>query len=64
MQISGNSNAAAQAMQQVAKAAETMNQINQMALDKTQALNGKMIGMNAEQKVGAQKTENIADFLA
>ncbi|MBI41200.1 MAG: hypothetical protein CMF59_16515 [Leptospiraceae bacterium] len=63
MQVSGNSGAA-QAMQQVARAAETMNQINQMALDKTMDLNGKMIGMNAEQKVGAQKTENIADFLA
>ena len=51
-------------MQQVARAAETMNQINQMALDKTMDLNGKMIGMNAEQKVGAQKTEQLADFLA
>ena len=55
---------AAAAMQQVAKAAETMNQIQQMALDKTMDLNGKMIGMNAEQKVGAQKTEQLADFLA
>ena len=63
MQVSGNSGAA-QAMQQVARAAETMNQINQMALDKTMDLNGKMIGMNAEQKVGAQKTEQLADFLA
>ncbi|MBR31909.1 MAG: hypothetical protein CMN77_11380 [Spirochaetaceae bacterium] len=63
MQVSGNSGAAA-AMQQVAKAAETMNQIQQMALDKTMDLNGKMIGMNAEQKVGAQKTEQLADFLA
>lgn len=63
MQISGTSGTA-QAMQQVARAAETMNQIQQMALDKTQELNGKMIGMNAEQKVGAQKTEQLADFLA
>ena len=63
MQVSGNSGAA-QAMQQVARAAETMNQIQQMALDKTQELNGKMIGMNAEQKVSAQKNEHIADFLA
>ncbi|MEQ8351778.1 MAG: hypothetical protein RH862_09860 [Leptospiraceae bacterium] len=63
MQVSGNSGAA-QAMQQVARAAETMNQIQQMALDKTMDLNGKMIGMNAEQKVGAQKTDQLADFLA
>ena len=63
MQVSGNSGAT-QAMQQVARAAETMNQIQQMALDKTMDLNGKMIGMNAEQKVGAQKTDQLADFLA
>ena len=42
MQVSGNSGAAA-AMQQVAKASETMNQIQQMALDKTMGAPDKQI---------------------
>ena len=64
MQISGSNFNASQAMVQVARAAETMNQIQQMALDKNQDLAGKMIGMNAEQTVQAQKNAQIADFLA
>jgi flavin-binding protein dodecin len=63
MQVSATSGSQA-AMQQIASAAETMKNIQQMALDKTQELNGKLIGMNAEQKVTEQKNAQIADFLA
>lgn len=62
MQIQGFD--AAKAMQQVTQAAQTVNQINQKAVDANQEMTGKLLSMNAEAKLGGGQGEQGLDLRA
>jgi tellurite resistance protein len=45
------------------KAADTVNQINQMIIDRNQEIDKKLINLNAEQKIEDLKKEGIGQNL-
>lgn len=63
MQV-GTSFDPAMAMNQVARSAERLNQLNQNIVDASQEMSGKLISMNAEAKVSAQQNQSKLDLLA
>lgn len=67
MDVSRINNTASAGIDLTIKSAETVNQINQMIVDKNQEVDNKMIRVNVEQKLDDLKKEGIAqniDILA
>jgi transcription initiation factor IIF auxiliary subunit len=67
MDVSRINNTASAGIDLTIKSAETVNQINQMVVDKNQEVDNKMIRVNVEQKLDDLKKEGIAqniDILA
>jgi len=67
MDVSRINNKASAGIDLTIKSAETVNQINQMIVDKNQEVDNKMIRVNVEQKLDDLKKEGIAqniDILA
>jgi len=67
MDVSRINNTASAGIDLTIKSAETVNQINQMIVDKNQEVDNKMIRANVEQKLDDLKKEGIAqniDILA
>ncbi|MEQ9363623.1 MAG: hypothetical protein RIF32_05240 [Leptospirales bacterium] len=63
MQV-GSAFNASQAMAQVSRSVEQMNQLNQGIVDSSQNLNTKLVGMSAEAKIQNSGKEQIMDLLA
>lgn len=52
------------AMNQAARSAERMNQLNQTIVDANQQMSGKLLRVGVEAKVSAQEAQNKLDLLA
>lgn len=55
---------ASQAMAQVSRSVEQMNQLNQGIVDSSQNLNNKMLSVTTEAKVQSSGQEQMLDLLA
>lgn len=55
---------ASQAMAQISRSVETMNQLNQGIVDSSQNLNNKMLSVSTEAKVQSSGQEQMLDLLA
>lgn len=63
MQV-GSAFNASQAMAQVSRSVEQMNQLNQGIVDSSQNINNKLLSVTAEAKVQNSGKEQILDLLA